>query len=57
MFIGSLVSGWIVSSFTLADGTKNWETIWLIPASMAAVVFVFFVISFKEDKAENRSLS
>jgi MFS family permease len=57
MFIGSLVSGRIVSHFTLADSTKNWETIWLIPASMAAVVLVFFVISFKEDKVENGSAS
>ena len=52
MFIGSLVSGWIVSSYTAASGLKNWETIWLIPASMAAVVLVLFIIFFKEDKGE-----
>jgi MFS family permease len=42
MFIGSLVSGWLVSHYTAADGLKAWETIWLIPASMAAVVLVLF---------------
>jgi nucleoside transporter len=50
MFIGSLVSGWIVSHYTGADGLKVWETIWLIPASMAAIVLILFVIFFREDK-------
>jgi nucleoside transporter len=49
MFIGSLVSGWIVSSFTSAEGVKDWETIWLIPASMALVVLVLFVFTFRDD--------
>ncbi len=52
MFIGSLISGWIVSHYTAADGLKTWETIWLVPASMAAVVLILFVIYFKEDKGE-----
>jgi nucleoside transporter len=52
MFIGSLVSGRIVSHYTAADGAKAWETIWMIPAIMAAVVLVLFVIYFKEDKGE-----
>jgi predicted MFS family arabinose efflux permease len=50
MFIGSLVSGRIVSSFTSPDGVKNWETIWLIPASMALVVLVLFVFTFRDDR-------
>ena len=53
MFIGSLISGWIVSEHTAADGLKTWETIWLVPASMAAVVLVLFVIFFREDKGES----
>jgi len=57
MFIGSLISGRIVSQYTLADSTKNWEIIWLIPAAMAAVVLVFFVFTFKEDKVEDRPAS
>jgi MFS family permease len=50
MFIGSLVSGWIVSSLTSADGVKNWERIWLIPASMALVVLVLFVFTFRDER-------
>ncbi len=49
MFIGSLVSGWIVSHYTASDGFKAWETIWLIPAAMAAIVLVLFVFNFKDD--------
>jgi nucleoside transporter len=50
MLIGSLVSGWIVSSLTSADGVKNWETIWLIPATMALVVLLLFVITFRDER-------
>jgi MFS family permease len=50
MLIGSLVSGRIVSSFTSPDGAKDWETIWLIPASMALVVLVLFVFTFRDDR-------
>jgi hypothetical protein len=39
-----------VSSFTSADGLKDWETIWLIPASMALVVLVLFVFTFRDDR-------
>ncbi|MGH8223613.1 MAG: MFS transporter, partial [Woeseiaceae bacterium] len=49
MFIGSLVSGTIVSRLT-ADGVKAWGTIWLIPASMALVVLVAFVLTFRDDR-------
>jgi nucleoside transporter len=50
MFIGSLVSGWIVSSFTAADGVKAWTSIWLIPASMALLVLIGFLLTFNETR-------
>jgi nucleoside transporter len=50
MFIGSFVSGWIVSTFTSGDGVKAWETIWLIPASMALIVLVLFLMTFRDDR-------
>ena len=50
MFIGSLVSGWIVSGFTAADGVKAWGSIWLIPASMAFLVLIAFVLLFNEER-------
>jgi nucleoside transporter len=49
MFIGSFVSGWVVSAFTSPDG-KAWETIWLMPASMALAVLVLFVFTFRDDR-------
>jgi nucleoside transporter len=50
MFIGSLVSGRIVSRFTSPDDVKDWETIWLIPASMALVVLVLFLMTFRDNR-------
>lgn len=50
MFIGSLVSGQIVSRFTSAEDVKDWETIWLIPASMALVVLVLFLMTFRDNR-------
>ena len=50
MFIGSLASGWIVSGFTSADGVKAWDTIWMIPASMALLVLIAWVLLFNEER-------
>lgn len=50
MFIGSFVSGWIVSGFTSPDGVTTWETIWLIPSSMALVVLVLFLLTFRDER-------
>jgi len=47
MFIGSLVSGTVVTQNTL-DGTKDWLSIWWVPAMMALVVMVGFYMFFNE---------
>ncbi len=52
MFIGSLVSGKIVSAWTAADGAKDWPTIWMIPAAMALLVLVIFLLSFRSAPRE-----
>ncbi|GAA1714820.1 hypothetical protein GCM10009793_10690 [Brachybacterium phenoliresistens] len=49
LLIGSLVSGPIVDAFLRADGTHAWQSVWLIPAALAVVVAVFFVLAFRED--------
>lgn len=46
MWIGSLASGRIVDYFT-AEGVKDWQKIWLVPASMAAVLTILFFLTFK----------
>lgn len=50
MLIGSLVSGLIVDRYATA-GAHNWQAIWLIPAGIAGVVSLLFILLFR-DKTE-----
>jgi nucleoside transporter len=53
MFIGSYLSGLIVDRYRVGTG-HDWNTIWLIPAAMAAGVLILFAVAFnyrEEDKA------
>ncbi|WP_256011997.1 nucleoside permease [Desertivirga xinjiangensis] len=52
MLIGSLVSGPIVDAYSSGD-VHNWKMIWLIPALIAAVVLLLFVLLFKDRKSVN----
>lgn len=47
ILIGSLISGPIVDRFATADG-HTWRSIWVVPAVIAAVVLVIFLIFFKD---------
>lgn len=47
MGIGSWVSGWVADVYTLADGSKDWTSIWMVPAGIAVVVLILFIIFFK----------
>lgn len=51
MMIGSLVSGPVVDAYKTADG-HNWPIIWLIPAAIAAIVMILFIIYFKDDNEQ-----
>ncbi|MET6998634.1 nucleoside permease [Chitinophaga defluvii] len=51
MLIGSIISGPIVEAFKTADGGHDWQSIWLIPAGIALVVLLLFLLLFKEKKA------
>lgn len=48
MLIGSLVSGPIVDAYKTGDN-HNWNAIWLIPAAIALVVVLLFLLLFKEN--------
>jgi nucleoside transporter len=52
MLIGSLISGRIVDRY-LEDGVHDWKTIWLIPAGIAGLVLLLFVIFFRDPKKTN----
>ena len=47
MFIGAVVAGKIKAKHTSGD-LADWETIWMWPAGMAAVVLVLFGILFRD---------
>ena len=51
MMIGSLVSGPIVDQFATANA-HDWQSVWLVPAAIAVVVVILFLLLFKNDKQE-----
>ncbi|UOG75134.1 nucleoside permease [Hymenobacter tibetensis] len=51
MLLGSLLSGQIVDAHKTADNLHDWQTIWLIPAGIAAGVLVAFLLLFKDRNA------
>ncbi|MFD0764290.1 nucleoside permease [Mucilaginibacter lutimaris] len=48
MLIGSIMAGKIVDTYKISETTHNWQSIWLIPAGIAAVVLVVFLLAFKD---------
>lgn len=54
MLIGFEVAGLITDTYKTADGTFDWKMIWIIPAGIAAVVFLLFALFFNDkNKVEN----
>ena len=45
--IGAYVAGTTVGSLTLADGTKDWNTIWQIPAWFGVATALLFWWRFR----------
>lgn len=52
MGIGSWISGIVADTYTLADGTKDWTSIWLVPAGISFVVLLLFILFFKDKKSK-----
>ncbi len=52
LLIGSLISGVVADKYVLADGMHDWKAIWLIPAAIAIVVMILFLILFKTEKGK-----
>lgn len=51
MGIGSKLSGIVTDMYTV-NGVKDWTSIWMVPAGIAAVVLVLFLLFFNDRKAE-----
>ncbi|QCR22025.1 nucleoside permease [Pontibacter sp. SGAir0037] len=57
MLIGFWVAGFISDYYTSAGDARNWQNIWLIPAGIAALVMVLFIIFFKDEKKEAQRIA
>jgi nucleoside transporter len=55
ILIGSLVAGPIVDGFATADG-HTWTQIWIVPAIIAGVVLILFLILFKDRRVEQATV-
>jgi nucleoside transporter len=51
MLLGSLLSGQIVDAHKTSADLHDWQTIWLIPAAIAAGVLLVFLLLFKDRNA------
>ena len=56
ILIGSLAAGPIVDRFATADG-HDWTQIWIVPAAIAVVVMVLFLILFKDRREDQATTS
>ncbi|MBM3178054.1 MAG: nucleoside permease [Bacteroidetes bacterium] len=52
MFIGSVVAGKVKDEYTdTATSLTNWTGVWLVPAAIAVIVLILFIIFFREQPA------
>jgi nucleoside transporter len=51
MFIGTWFSGFVTDHYT-ENGQHLWKSIWFVPASVAGVVLVLFILFFNEKKTK-----
>ena len=49
MWIGTLLSGYVKDYYTVNE-IVNWRSVWMVPAGIAAVVLVLFILFFKDNK-------
>ena len=50
MMIGFWLSGKVFNMYALEGGGHNWKMIWIVPATIAAVVMLWFGLRFKNEK-------
>jgi nucleoside transporter len=56
MFIGSVIAGKVKDMYTAKNAAgvdiTNWLNVWAVPAGIAAVILVLFILFFKDKKAK-----
>ncbi len=53
MFIGSIISGKVKDIYTATDTSiTNWTSVWLVPAGIATLVLLLFILFFKDKKIQ-----
>ncbi|HEV7347579.1 nucleoside permease [Telluribacter sp.] len=55
MGIGSWLSG-VTADYYTRDGIKDWTAIWMVPAAIAVVVLLLFILFFKDNKTQAPSV-
>lgn len=50
MLIGFWVAGLVATKYALPGGGYNWRSIWMVPAVIAAAVFVLYALLFRENR-------
>src|SRR5688572_5989163 len=57
MFIGSIVSGKVKDYYSSTEPViTNWTNVWLVPAGIAFVVLVLFILFFRDKKTASQSI-
>jgi nucleoside transporter len=49
MFIGSIIAGKVKDLYTV-NGMTTWLNVWLVPAGIAVIVLILFIVFFKDRK-------
>lgn len=55
LFLGSIIAGVVADNYVLSNGLHDWKPIWLIPAGIAGVVLVIFLLFFKDEIKTNKT--
>lgn len=51
MWIGTLLSGYVKEAYTVNDFV-NWKAIWMVPAGIALVVLLLFIVLFNDKRKQ-----
>jgi len=59
MYIGSIIAGYVQKMYTTTNAgsiVTNWTNVWLVPAGIAAVVLLLFILFFKDNTRQKTAV-